>query len=186
MIVYVTSESELHVNGTTRESGRREATGPNGGFRRWQPVARRALSRIFHARGTQVFWQPDESFSDCFCFWQTVEPGRIQGSIIIRILCIKFGLTSCGKRKTGSVEEKLTKLHNILCTLPMKYGCGSSHVNSTTCESGRRKATGPTGGQPPPRAASCRMKNALLQERNPIWALFGTHQRLKCRAVRVL
>ena len=30
MIVYVTSESELHVNGTTRESGRRKAIGPNG------------------------------------------------------------------------------------------------------------------------------------------------------------
>ena len=31
-------------------------------------------------------------------------------------------------------------------TLSAEYNCGSSHVNSTLCESGRRKATGPKGG----------------------------------------
>ena len=42
---------------------------------------------------------------------------------------------------------------------------GSSHVNSTIRESGRRKATGPKGASGCPMAASCRMKNACFVTR---------------------
>ena len=34
---------------------------------------------------------------------------------------------------------------NSVCTLIAAYMCDSSHANGTTCESGRRKAIGPTG-----------------------------------------